>query len=565
MNSIKIKDIEDYCKSKPETHVFRNFKISDEDFSKFRNVITDMDNLKELNEKTIKLIWKKYKVLPPKPRLMEVYLHMVDNENYPISTKIEDYLVSHVTRAISGVSVCAVFLSPYPKMNGSEVGQAFSCKWNCHYCPNEPDQPRSYLFGEPGVLRANQNKFDCVEQIYCRIRSLKLCGHPIDKLEILILGGTIHSYPKEYLEEFMRDIFYAANTSITKHSRPRSTLKEEQDINENSEHRIIGVTIETRPDCINLKELQDFRRWGVTRVQIGVQHTDDAILKRVNRGHGIKQTMKACQMLRDSCFKFDIHLMPNLPDSSPEKDIEMMDYVLANIHPDQVKMYPTTITPFTRILEDYKTGKYVPYNNEALEKVVIYWMVNVHPWIRNNRIVRDIPSYYIVDGVKSSNQKQEFDQIMLETGLKSKCIRTREAGRHPKYKSEEGELVIHSYDAHDGKEYFISWESKDREVIFGFVRLRLTKNQCVDIFPELAECALIRELHVYGKTIKVNDKNIGEGVQHIGIGKTLMNRAEEIAKDNGYHKISVISGIGTRGYYKKIGYENIETFMIKNI
>jgi ELP3 family radical SAM enzyme/protein acetyltransferase len=191
-------------------------------------------------------------------------------------------------------------------------------------------------------------------------------------------------------------------------------------------------------------------------------------------------------------------------------------------------------------------------------------MTNVHPWIRNNRIVRDIPNYYIVDGVKTSNQKQEFDQIMKERGLKCQCIRTREAGRHNQL-PEDGELVIREYDAHEGKEYFISWESKDREVIFGFVRLRITKNQCVDIFPELEDCALIRELHVYGKTIKVNDKNNGDAVQHIGIGKTLMNKAEEISKENGYNKVCVIAGIGTREYYKKIGYKNVETYMIKDI
>lgn len=553
----KIQDIEDYCKTKPQTHVFRNFEISEDDFTKLRNVIIDMSKLDNI-EANIKKIWKKYKTLPSKPRLMEVYLKMIETEDFPECKNIQDFLTSHDIRTISGVSVCAVFLSPYPN------GQKFSCRWNCHYCPNEPGQPRSYLFGEPGVLRANQNNFDCIEQIYSRIKSLKLCGHPIDKLEILILGGTIHSYPKDYLEEFMRDIFYAANTCSDKEKRDKKSLEEEQDINEVSNHRIIGVTVETRPDCITPKELQDFRRWGVTRVQIGVQHTNDEILKRVNRGHGIKQTMKACKMLRDSCFKFDIHLMPNLPNSTPEKDIEMIDYVLDNIHPDQVKMYPTTTTPFTKILEDYKEGKYVPYDNENLEKVVLHWMEKVHPWIRNNRIVRDIPNYYIVDGVKTSNQKQEFDEIMKVRGIKCKCIRSREAGRHDSDPN-EGELVIREYEAHEGKEYFISWESKDREVIFGFVRLRITNNQTKEIFPELENCALIRELHVYGKTLKVDSKNEGEAVQHIGIGKTLMNKAEEIAKEHGFNKISVIAGIGTRGYYKKIGYEKINTFMIKNI
>jgi ELP3 family radical SAM enzyme/protein acetyltransferase len=555
----KIKDIEDYCKAKPEAHVFKTFKISSDDFLKFKNIIIDLNSYSKINDKIMKQLWIKYKTVPPKPRLMEVYFQMVENENFTRSIMIEDFLSSHEIRGISGVSVCAIFLSPYPN------GQKFTCRWNCHYCPNEPGQPRSYLFGEPGVLRANQNKFDCVEQLYSRINSLKACGHPTDKFEVKVLGGTIHSYPKDYLEEFMRDIYYAANTCSSKHSRKRNTLEEEQDENEISQHRIIGLTIETRPDCINSSELINFRKWGVTRIEIGVQHTEDSILKAVNRGHGIKQSLKAIKLMRDCGFKEVIHLMPNLPTSTEELDIKMIDYIIKNVCPDEVKMYPTTTTPFTQILEDYKEGKYIPYGNESLENVILHWLMNVNEWTRNDRIVRDIPKYYIVDGVKSSNQKQEFDEIMKEKGIKCKCIRYREAGRHENYKSEDGELVIRTYDAHGGKEYFISWESKDKEVIFGFVRLRLVNKSAFDIFPELENCALIRELHVYGKTIKVNDKNDGISSQHIGIGKILMNKAEEIAKENGFNKISVIAGIGTRNYYKKIGYEKIETFMIKKI
>jgi ELP3 family radical SAM enzyme/protein acetyltransferase len=407
--------------------------------------------------------------------------------------------------------------------------------------------------------------------MYSRIHSLRVCGHPADKFEILILGGTIYSYPKDYLSEFMRDIFYAANTCLNHYSRERKTLLEEQDINENeTDHRIIGITVETRPDCIKPQELIDFRRYGVTRVQIGVQHTDDEILKKSNRGHGLKQTLKACQMLRDSCFKFDIHLMPNLKGSTPEKDIEMLDYVLSYIHPDQVKLYPTTTTPFTKILEDYKAGLYVPYSNEDVEKVVLYWLTNVHPWIRNNRIIRDIPNEYIIAGVKTSNQKQEFDKIMKEKGIRSNCIRAREPGRVPNNLN-DGELVIRTYEAQSGIEYFISWESKAdehnyRETIFGFARLRVTLNQCTDIFPELEDCTLIRELHVYGNTLCVNSLNSdNNSYQHLGIGKMLLKKAEEITKESGYDKICVISGIGTRNYYIKLGYKKVNTFLIKQI
>ena len=583
----KIQDIEDYCKEKPGSYIFREYTMTEDEYEKFKVLVNDLKDLIDLNiekidekpetfEELIRKMWRKHKVMPTKPRIMDVYFRMLDEKSIEKSKNFERCLVSHHTRGLSGVSVVAVFLSPYPN------GQKFSCRWNCHYCPNEPGQPRSYLFGEPGVLRANQYAFDCVKQIYNRVRALTLCGHPPDKFEVLILGGTIHSYPEKYLEEFIRDIFYAANTCLDHDSRLRGTLLEEQNINEASEHRIIGITIETRPDCINAKELQKFRRWGVTRIQMGIQHTVDEILKKSNRGHGLKHIMRACQLLRDSCFKFDVHIMPNLPGSTPEIDIEMLNYVLTYIHPDQVKMYPTTVTPFTKILEDYKEGKYVPYDNKDLEKVIMYWMTHVNPWVRNNRIVRDIPHYYIVDGVESSNQKQDFDEVMKQNGLKCKCIRYREAGRQVENPA-DGELVIREYDAHEGKEYFISWESKPeggeeedyrvlgynekRKAIFGFVRLRITKNQCIDIFPELEGCALIRELHVYGKTMEVNKKNErdGEFVQHIGIGKTLMTKAEEIAKGYGYSKMCVIAGIGTRGYYKKIGYNQVETFMIKNI
>jgi len=566
MDPSNIQDIEEYCKEKPNTHVWHVFDKSPETIAKFREHIIFLSTLDgDFSLDKLRPSLRKHKFYPKKAELNEVYITMIEKEGFPRSKILEDYLMSRICRGISGVSVVAIFLSPYPN------GQKFSCKWNCSYCPNEPGQPRSYLFGEPGVLRANQHDFDCVEQMYSRIHALRVCGHPSDKFEILILGGTIHSYPKDYLENFMRDLFYAANTCFAHNSRERKSLKEEQDINEESEHRVIGVTVETRPDCINKNELIDFRRWGVTRVQIGVQHTDDEILRKVNRGHGLKHTLRACQMLRDSCFKFDIHLMPNLPGSSPEKDIEMMKYVLANIHPDQVKMYPTTTTPFTKILEDYKKGEYVPYGNEDLEQVVLYWLINVHPWIRNNRIVRDIPNYYIVDGVKTSNQKQEFDVIMEKMGVKSKCIRSREAGRHEDDPN-DGELVIRTYDAQEGKEFFISWESKpetedpeSRRSIFGFVRLRITANQNVSAFPELEGCALIRELHVYGKTIQVHKPNIGDGSQHIGIGKALMNKAEEIAKEHEFKKMCVIAGIGTRNYYRKIGYIGVDTFMIKEI
>jgi ELP3 family radical SAM enzyme/protein acetyltransferase len=323
---------------------------------------------------------------------------------------------------------------------------------------------------------------------------------------------------------------------------------------------VIGVTVETRPDCITPAELIDFRRWGVTRVQIGIQHTDDEILRKVNRGCSHKHTLQALTLLRDSCFKVDIHIMPNLPGATVEKDKTMMDIVLTSLHPDQVKVYPCETTPFTKILEDYKAGTYVPYSDADLEEVVIYWKTRVHPWIRNNRIVRDIPNGYIVAGIKTSSQRQDYQKAMEDRGLVCRCIRCREAGRHNADPA-DGKLKVRSYFAQDGMEYFVSWESEDEQVLFGFLRLRIPKYaETHEVFPELAQTALIRELHVYGRTFAVGDqaKNGKSGdtpvAQHLGIGQKLLVAAENLAKYEGYMKLAVISGVGVRNYYERFGY-----------
>jgi ELP3 family radical SAM enzyme/protein acetyltransferase len=479
---------------------------------------------------------------------------------------VEDALVSKACRGLSGVSVVTVMLSAAPN------AQAFTCKWKCSYCPEEPGQPKSYLFSEPAVLRANQVGFDCVEQIRNRITAYRVNGHPIDKFEVLILGGTIHSYPKDYLEDFMRDIYFAANTCLEETPRARLSLKEEQDRNTIGKNKVIGVTVETRPDCITVDELRQFRRWGVTRVQIGVQHTDDEILRGVNRGCGHKHTLAALQMLKDACFKVDIHLMPNLPGATPDKDRAMFDVVLKDLHPDQVKIYPCETVPWTKILEDYKTGAYVPYSNDELLEVVLYWKTHVHPWIRNNRIIRDIPDRYIVAGVPSSSERCVYHATMKKRGLTCRCIRCREAGRWPKAAATDGKLVVRTYDAQGGKEYFISWESEDEQVLFGFCRLRLSRT--VGAFPELEGLGLIRELHVYGRTFatgtSVATASTGyiSAVQHTGVGGRLLLEAEKIAWLAGYSGTAVIAGIGTRGYYARTGYrldDDAGGFMIKGV
>jgi ELP3 family radical SAM enzyme/protein acetyltransferase len=578
----RIQDIEDHCKRLPQEFQFKNLDdLPPELIEKHTLILQEIQiRLPNVDRSSMRDLYRQYKAVPSNAALTQIYLKHLDNGTMSPNPQLEAFLTSKKCRRVSGVTVVTVFLSPYPN------GQSFSCQWDCAYCPKEPGQPRSYLFAEPGVLRANQNGFDCVKQMLSRLHTYRLLGHPTDKLEVLILGGTIYSYPKSYLETYFRDIFYAANVCFDPIDTRRLplSLEEEQRINETTKHRIIGITVETRPDCIKPTELHDFRQWGVTRVQLGVQHTNDAILKKINRKSTHADTMAAVSLLRDNGFKFDIHLMPNLPGTTPELDMHMMDVVLKDIQPDQVKVYPTETTPFTKILQDYKKGLYVPYGNDDLERVVIYWKIRVHPWIRNNRIIRDIPSDYIVAGVKSGNQRQEFQEIMKQLGRTCKCIRCREAGRHS-LSPQDGELVIRNYWASGGMEFFISWESKPehpqpddaynapgyeeyRRSLFGFVRLRLHENANNIIFPELMDsskkcAALVRELHVYGDTTTVGAQ--GRDVQHLGIGKKLMAKAERIALDHGYTKIAVISGNSVRQYYHSIGYQLEGTFMTKRL
>jgi ELP3 family radical SAM enzyme/protein acetyltransferase len=572
----RISDIEDYAHSLPSRHTWRDLDVPATDVPVITAMLRELKILLETQDDAaqpaaLRALKKRYKRVIKPSHFTAVYLAEREAGRMERSLALENHLITARARGISGVTVVTVFLSPYPN------GQQFTCRWDCSYCPNEPGQPRSYLFGEPGVLRANQNGFDCAEQMWSRIRTYQVNGHPTDKFEVLILGGTIHSYPKDYLETFMRDIYYAANVCEVAPSarRVRDSLAGEKIANAAGNHRVIGVTVETRPDCINAAELRDFRRWGVTRVQLGVQHTDDAVLRAVNRGAYHRHTLRALRLLRDSCFKVDIHLMPNLPTATPDGDRAMFDVVLRDLHPDQVKIYPCETTPFTKILDDYKAGTYKPYSNEDLTEVVLYWKMNVHPWIRNNRIVRDIPDSYVVAGIKTSSQRCEFQTILKARGQTCKCMRCREAGRHPYADPRDGELVVRTYEAQSGTEYFISHESRDRSVLFGFCRLRLPSAAVCDappVFPELAHTALVRELHVYGRTFAVgtsaNTAAVGDtgAAQHLGIGRSLLAAAERIAATKDFQRIAVISGVGVRNYYARAGYTLSDSegeFMIK--
>ena len=463
-------------------------------------------------------------------------------------------------RSDSGVLVVTVFTTAYPTYtdaDGIQRRQRFSCRHDCYYCPNEPGHPRSYLANEPGVRRAVQNDYDCVRQFRSRINTYMVLGHPIDKLEVLVLGGTWSEYPTEYQEEFIRDIYYAANTLF--HERPlRQSLEEEMLINETADVRIIGLTLETRPDTITPHEIRRFRRFGCTRLQIGIQHTDDAILETINRGHTIQQAIDAMKLLKDNGYKIDIHIMPNLPGSTVDIDRAMFQKIIfeTGLQADQWKIYPCSVTPWTVIERWHRDGIYVPYSDEMLEDMLEEVLTWVPEWVRLNRVIRDIPTSYISGGCSKPHMRDALADRMRRKGLRCRDIRAREVRGQ---RIENATLVCREYFGNGGREFFLSFESIDHSTIYGFLRLRFPGQYT--FLPELTGAALIRELHVYGKLQRVGID--GDQSQHRGFGTQLIAEAERITRNAGYKKVAIISGIGVRQYYARRGYHLEGTFMVK--
>lgn len=543
-------------------------------------VISKPETRDEMDKITIKLR-RKFKMQPSHDELGKRYVEKCKCREYEFSTDFYNLLISRSSKSHSGVDVITVFSSPYP------CGSSFTCGFNCYYCPNEEGQPRSYLMKEPGVRKANSEEFDTVRQFYNRATAFINTGHPLDKIEILVLGGTWDCYPKKYRFEFMRDIYYSANSFYTKRIE-RKTLCEEMIENDTNPNvpKIIGITIETRPDMISKNSLREYRSYGVTRVQIGIQHTNDRVLYRVNRRCTLEQIKKAIRMLKDCCFKVDGHLMPDLPQPLKdgvdnqkeefemddidfsvdmiEEDRKMFNEMLYNpeLQIDQIKIYPCEVVPWTRIKRDYDRGLYRPYatntkKDNPLMNLIVDFKSKVHPWIRLNRIIRDIPTCYIEGGNNQVSMRDEIHHIMKNWRLTCKCIRCREIKRK---KMDDPKLKIREYESSGGIEYFISYENEDETVLYGFLRLRITINGGDEVFSELKNCSLIRELHVYGNVVPVGLYQIGTP-QHMGLGKRMLEEAVRITRTYGLRKIAVISGNGVKGYYRKRGFKDELFFM----
>lgn len=443
------------------------------------------------------------------------------------------------------------------------------------------DQPRSYLSTEPAVLRANRDDFDAVKQIYDRSDALLNCGHEVDKIEILVLGGTWDNYPLKYQDEFIRDIYYGINTLTRRIPKARLTLQEEISYAQYSDKRIIGLTLETRPDYVNLRQIRRYRKFNVTRLQIGVQHTHDDVLHTIKRGCYTKDTIKANYLWKQNGGKIDWHLMFDLPGSSIEKDIEMVNEILGvnsiteiknnyfrydlkrpDLQADQYKLYPCEVVDFTEIKQWYDEGYYKPYseNEEDLIKVLKEFKNNVFPWIRINRVIRDIPNLNIKGGNENVNLRET---LLKRPDINCNCIRCREVKNRTE-NIDKAELFIREYNGTNSTEYFISFESPDQKILYGFVRLRINHTDKDLIYNELKGCSHIRELHVYGKVVNHNNKN-KDNVQHMGFGKRLIKEAENISMENGLHSVAIIAGVGVREYYQLLGYNLVRDYMIKRL
>lgn len=531
-----------------------------------------------------------------KSQFVKIYRILLKNKKIQKRPDIERWMKMKSARGHSGVNVVTIFTtgsqfgSDENGFQTEELIKRGGCPKNCHYCPFErdengnPTQPRSYLSTEPGNMRATQNKHHPVGQMFDRIHCLDNIGHVDEnaKLEIIISGGTFNFYPKSYLDWFVCCMYYAANIYYDFRDseifpREMKTLEEEQKYNETASLRVIGLTIETRPDYLekdsNTKSTDNkyeiirfYRRLGVTRVQIGVQHTDDAILRFVNRDCTNDENKKAIKFLKDNGFKVDIHLMLDLPSSTPEKDIKMLTEVLSNpdYEADQWKIYPTEVTPYSKINEWYHAGLYKPYAEDditKLEDVIIHAKKLMKPWIRINRIIRDIPVQSIEGGVSCPEMRNNIEAKMQKMGLKCCCIRCREI-KLQKINIDDVHLMIREYPSSGGKEFFISYETKDGKILLGFCRLRLNSD-FDNTMPELNGCAFIRELHVLGQ--HTNLKGNTGNAQHMGFGRKMIEKAEEIAIQHRFKKISIISGIGVREYYRKFGYKLENTFMMKEL
>ncbi len=490
---------------------------------------------------------------PSNVELLKAYHKLVGNKTINPKKNLEILLRKRGVRSLSGVVIVSVLTKPYP------------CPGNCLYCPSQKGIPKSYLDNEPAVMRAVMANFNPYLQVKRRLKTLELTGHPTDKIELIVIGGTWSYLPSRYQNWFIKRCFDACNKKTS------GTLEKAQQTNETARHRIIGITLETRPDFINKEEIKKMRKLGCTRIELGVQSIYDKILKKNLRGHNIKTTKKATKLLKDAGLKVCYHMMPNLPGSNLKKDYKMFKELFKNpeFRPDLLKIYPCAILKEAPLYRLWLKNKYKPYTEYQLKGLVKKIKKIIPYYVRIQRITRDIPASSIVVGpAKISNLRQVLQKEIKKDGWQCKCIRCREV-RQEYCPKEKLVLFRQDYRASEGKEIFLSFEDQKRERLYSLLRLRIPSqifSRKKHFIPALNNSSLIRELHTYGQLNPLSGDQSFISPQHKGLGKKLITEAERITKKEfSLNKISVIAGIGVRNYYKKLGYKLEDSYMSKNL
>lgn len=492
--------------------------------------------------------------LPTNFQLQEAYEAM-KKEGWEGSPELQRLIRKRKIRTLSGVSVLTVLTKPYP------------CPGKCVFCPTEPGMPKSYLSNEPGAMRAVLDDFHPEDQVITRIDSLTKQGHETDKIEMIVLGGTFSAYNPRYQNDFIRALFNACNKGLPgENGKTGRSLEEAQIINESAKHKIIGLSLETRPDHITEKEILRMRRLGCTKVQIGVQHIDQGVLDYNKRGEKVEDTIHAMKLMRDAGLKIATHLMPNLPGSTPEMDLWVIREFFNNpdFKPDQVKIYPCVVTPYAELEQWWKEGKYEAYSDEVLMDLLNKIQLEIPEYVRVERLFRDIPGESILEGSQKTNMRQLLENRMKADGVTCRCIRCREI-KGETYNPADTTLKVLEYEAGGGKEFFIHFDDEKRDKLCSLLRMRYSSYSLEGkphFIPELEGAALVREVHVYGAQMEIGTST-KEASQHIGLGRRMLEKAEEIAKKDGFKKMAIIAGVGTRNYYRKFGYELEGTYMTK--
>ncbi len=499
--------------------------------------------------------------------------------------KLRKVLKLKPVRTISGVAVVSVMTSPAPCPHGK-----------CLMCPGgvEFNTPQSYIGLEPAAQRGKQHGYNPYSQVSSRLKELEEIGHAVDKVEVIVMGGTFPARERVYRDYFITNVFRAMNDfglvirgeidvkEFEDERRAKELLEGEKLRNESAKARCVGLTIETRPDYSREEHILDMLRYGATKVELGVQSVFDDVLKAVRRGHSVEDVVRATKLLKDSAFKVGYHLMPGLPDERGRKDAKRDLRTFKTIfederfRPDYLKIYPTLVVEGTELYEWYKAGKYRPYTTEEVVEVIARAKALLPEYVRVQRVQRDIPVGRAI-GLDKGNIRQLVKEKMREMGLKCRCIRCREIGHRVMELEREGrrvdveelmkeaELKVRKYKASGGVEYFVSYEIESVDALVGFIRLRFPDEPFIEC---LRDCALIRELHVYGEALPLGEKPgecaLEKAMQHRGFGERLLKHAEEIAREE-YDRIAVISGVGVRPYYRRFGYEREFEYMIKRL